>query len=644
MIQISIQNKIHFIFFVLLLMVHSVAFSQSKSHSEKQFDKAMESFNSGNLKLAATVAKKLIEKDPGFFNGYLLLAEIAHETDSVQQEIDYLEGARQQTSNPVIYVRLAEANYSLANYKEALNYFTRYLTSKNIPATRKEEIERKIANCKFAVEAQKHPVEFKPERLSVSINSINDEYWPVLSLDQKELIFTRLIHATGRLPQEDFYFSRLDSGKWSYAEPITEINTPWNEGAETLSADGKLLFFTACNRSNGRGSCDIYYSQFENGNWTPPGNVGGPVSTSSWEGQPSFSSDNRYLYFSSNRAGGKGQKDIWRAEFLGIKNQYELLWGKVENLGDSINTPGNEISPFIHANNKDLFFASDYHTGMGGMDLFRSEVKNDGRFSKPVNLGFPVNTIEDEQGLNISGDGRLAFFASARFKITGLDLFRFELDQSLRPDPVTYVKAKVVDAKTKQPVQAQVELLNFTNDNRERRIEKADENGEVLLCVPLGANYSFTVSEDDYLFYSQSFQLAGLKTLYQPFLLTIELEPVKVGAKMNLYNVYYKTDSFRILPASEPELQKLVSFLAHNPNLKVEIQGHTDNTGDPDKNQILSEKRAKSVVNFLMENGIDRNRLQSKGFGDRIPVATNNTEEGRKLNRRTTVKIIGNSE
>lgn len=644
MIQITIKNKINFILFVLLLMANSVVFAQTQSRTLKQFEKAMEYFNSGNLKLAAEVAEKVVEKEPDFYNAYLLLAEIAHETGSTQHEIEFLEKALQRTENPVIYVRLAEAKYTQEKYTDALVYFEKYLSLKEIPKERKAEIEQKIANCKFAVDAKKHPVEFQPERLSANVNSADDEYWPVLSIDQKELVFTRLIKTTGKLPQEDFYISRFDSGKWSYAEPITEINTLWNEGAETLSADGKLLFFTACNRPDGYGSCDIYFSELENGKWTTPQNAGNPVSTQSWEGQPSFSSDNRYLYFSSNRAGGKGQKDIWRAEFLGMKNRYELQWGKVENLGDSINTPGNEISPFIHANNKDLFFASDYHTGMGGMDLFRSKLQGQNQFSEPENLGYPINTVKDEQGLNISGDGTLGFFASSRNTDAGLDLYQFELDKKLRPNPVTYVKARIIDAKTEQPVSAQVELDGLTLENSETRKEMADKNGEILLCLPAGNNYLFTVSEHDYLFYSQSFQLTDVNTLYKPFLLTIALHPVEVGAEMNLYNVYYETDSFKILPASGPELQKLVTFLSNNPQLKVEIQGHTDNTGNTDKNQLLSEKRAKSVVDFLVENGIDKKRLQAKGFGEQKPVATNETAEGRKLNRRTTVKIIDNSE
>ncbi len=641
MIHFFTINKIQLALLLTVLFFHFTIFSQGQTRSEKQFEKAVACFNSGDMQQAAETAEKIVEKDPAFFNAYLLLAEIAHESKGTKKEIEYLKLAQENSDNPVIYVRMAEAEYLLGEYESALENFNKYISTSKISEKRKAEIQLKIASCEFAIEAIKNPVEFTPEKMSKNINSSTDEYWPVLSLDQKELVFTRLIKTQGKLPQEDFFISRFDEGNWCKAKPISEINTDWNEGAETLSADGKLMFFTACNRNDGKGSCDIYFSKNENEKWSVPKNVGAPVNTSQWEGQPSFSSDNRYLYFSSNRSGGKGQKDIWRAEFLGFGNANELVWGKMENLGDSINTPGNEISPFIHANNKDLFFASDYHTGMGGMDLFRSSLKDEKEFSTPQNLGFPINTLKDEQGLNISSDGTIAFFASAREKDTGLDIYRFELDKNLRPEPATYVKAKITNIKTGAPVMAAVELTNLTNTNYKERLEKADNKGEVLICLPTGSNYSFTVSEDGFLFYSQAFPLNGTNTLYEPYLLAIELQPIEIGAKMNLYNVYYKTDSYTILPASEPELQKLLTFLKQNPDLKVEIQGHTDNTGQADKNQALSEKRAQSVVQFLVERGISSERLQAKGFGEQLPVATNDTEEGKRLNRRTTVKITG---
>jgi outer membrane protein OmpA-like peptidoglycan-associated protein len=270
------------------------------------------------------------------------------------------------------------------------------------------------------------------------------------------------------------------------------------------------------------------------------------------------------------------------------------------------------------------------------MDLFLSEIQKDGTMPEPKNPGFPINTYKDEQGLNISFDGTTAYFASERKPGFGLDIFTFKLPEEISPEPVTYVKAKITDAETGTVVQAVVELIILSSDSAIYRTEKADKNGEILLCLPLNDNYAFNVSEPGYLFYSQSFQLKEMKTLKTPNEIEIRLNRINIGAEMNLYNIYFETDSFRILSDSEPELKKLTTFLKNNPQVEVEIQGHTDNTG---RNLVLSELRAKSVVEYLVSNGIAAKRLQSKGFGEFHPVATNETEEGRMLNRRTTIKI-----
>jgi len=504
---------------------------------------------------------------------------------------------------------------------------------------REVEINRKISNCRFAIFAIKNPVSFNPENFSKKINSENDEYWPVFSLDQKTMVFTRLVKTSGARPQEDFYVSSFDSGIWQEPVPIKEINSPENEGAQCLSADGRLLFFTACNRMSGKGSCDIYYAVYENEKWSTPRNAGEPLNTAAWEAQPSFSSDNKYLYFSSTQQGGKGAKDIWRIELTGINKNGDLIWGIPENLGDSINTPGDEISPFIHPNNSDFYFVSDYHTGMGGYDVFRSKQNSDGSFSIPENLGYPINTSGNEQGLTIAADGETALFASERDKQNGLDIFTFKLDNEQNVLPATYVKAKVTDAVSGKTVRAEIQLTNLISNTT--RYELTDKNGVVLLCLPVGTNYAFNVSKDGFLFYSQSFPLETVKSIEKPCQVDIKLKPVKQGAAMNLYNIYFETDSFRILPESEPELNKLTTFLNNNSAIEVEIQGHTDNSGDAEKNLELSEKRAKSVVDYLLNQGIPAKRLQWKGYGENNPIETNETEEGKQKNRRTTIRIVG---
>ena len=626
---------------VVIVLTFAVfwASAQYNAKTLQQFEKALQYYNLQEYDNAVLEIEKLLKKSPGFVDATLLLADVYHDNGKTELEIQALESALQYAQNGLIYLRLGKSYFSIGKYEMALQNFETYLQTPNISEVRKAEVKHNILNCRFAMDAMKKPVNFKPERLSENINTENDEYWPSVSLDGSKLVFTRLQKPSSGLPQEDFFISEFDSMGWGRVSPIIEINTKENEGAQALSADGRFLFFTACNRSDGSGSCDIYYSVNNGKFWSKPKNAGIILNSRSWDAQPSLSSDNRYLYFSSNREGGRGKKDIWRAELLEIYENGNLRWGLPKNLGDSINTPGDEISPFIHPDNINFYFASDYQLGMGGLDLFLSELKSDGTFSKPKNLGFPINTFGNEQGLNISSDGTTAYFASGRVPGFGLDIFTFQLPPEISPEPVTYVKAKITDAETGAIIRATVELINLSSDSINSRMLKANENGEILLCLPLKANYSFNVSQEGYLFYSHSIQLKEKNTLEKPEQFVIKLNRINVGAEMNLYNIYFETDSFRILPVSEPELDKLILLLKNNPNIEVEIQGHTDNTGRPERNLVLSEKRAKSVVDFLISNGIQANRLQFKGFGESRPVASNETEEGRNLNRRTTIKI-----
>ena len=636
MLQNSVQYKYLFLFIFLLPFFFAEA--QNSTKTQQQFDKALQYYKLQEYENSIAEIEKLLKKTPDYVDAILLQADVYHEMKATGLEIEALENALRYSQRALIFYRLGKANFSDGIYEKALFNLEKYLQEKGIPDARKTEVEQTILSCRFAIDAVKNPVEFNPERLSENINTTNDEYWPSVSLDGGRLVFTRLIKTAGQLPQEDFLIAEFDSAGWEMAMPVTEINTRENEGAQALSADGRLLFFTACNRSGGHGSCDIYYSFFNGKKWSAPKNAGN-VNSSSWDAQPTISSDNRFLYFSSNRDGGKGKKDIWRAEFVAINENGTIKWNQPQNEGNVINTTGDEISPFLHPNNKSFYFASDFHPGMGGMDLFLSEIQSDGSFSQPKNLGFPINTRKDEQGLNISFDGKTAFFASEREPGFGLDIYSFELPESIRPEPVSYVKAKITDAESGEVVRAVVDLINLSADTTNRRTETADENGEILLCLPLNANYSFNVSADGYLFYSQAFQFMEVKTIEAPENIEIGLNRIEIGAEMNLYNIYFETDSFRILPDSEPELEKLVLFLQNNPQLEVEIQGHTDNTGRPEHNLTLSELRAKSVVEYLVINKIERNRMQFKGFGETRPVATNETAEGKMLNRRTTVKI-----
>jgi len=630
---------------VLLLQVWGLislnVAAQNNKKEEKLFEEAKNAYSSKSYNVAIEKCTRIIANNSKSYDAHLLLADIYGEIDSVNLEIQHLTKAKEIAARPVIDFRLGEAYYKKADYSEALIYYNVYSIDTLIPEKRQFLLACKIASCQFAIHSIENPVEFEPRNMGDQVNSEYDEYWPTPSLDGKKLVFTRLIKGNGQMTQEDFYIADLDSAEAKNSEPITEVNTPDNEGAQTLSADSKILFFTACNRRDGLGGCDIYFSRFVNGKWSKPANAGNVLNSTAWEGQPSFSSDNKYLYFSSSRPDGKGNKDIWRAEFKGFSEIGTPQFKTPVNLGAEINTTGNEISPFIHANGRNFYFASDTQIGMGGFDLFTAEIDEFGKISGMKNMGYPINTVKDELGLTICSIGQTAYFSSARVADKGLDIFAFNLDRGLRPTPVSYVKAKITDKKSRKAIQADIELINLSYSPPQRRIENADEHGEVTLALPLQRNYSFNVSQPGYLFYSRSILLKDSSSIVDPFVLAIELESIEVGAKMELYNIYYETDSFRILPQSEPELVKLVAFMKNNADLKVQIQGHTDSTGSAERNQKLSELRAISVVEYLVKNGIDKNRLESAGFGDKVPVADNATEEGRRQNRRTTVKILG---
>ena len=499
---------------------------------------------------------------------------------------------------------------------------------------------KSIKNCQFALKAMKKPVPFNPESVGTGINSIDDEYWPSITADGQVLMFTRQPNKitdpgfTG-IVQEDFYISYFSDNKWQKAfNAGAPLNTIQNEGAQTLSSDGSYMFFTACNRPGGMGNCDIYFSSFTDGKWSEPSNLGAPVNTSHWESTPSISADGKALFFSSSRPGGFGGKDIWLTR-LNEKNQ----WTEPVNLGPTINTDGDEMSPFIHFDGKTLYFASDGRVGMGGFDLFMTRLNDDSTWTEPLNLGYPINTYNDEMGLIIESGGQKAYYSSVRDKSKGKDIFSFNLYESIRPNPVSYMKGKVFDKETGKLLKAEYELINLSTGKIIMK-NMTDETGNFQVCLPSGYNYGINVSKPGYLFYSENFMFEGIHTASKPYIKRIVLNPAIVGEKMQLSNVFYEIDSWQLKQESITELDNLAALLAENKNLVIEIGGYTDSTGSLQYNMSLSEKRALSVVNYLIKKGIASDRLKYKGYGNNSPLGDNVTIEGRRLNRRTEAKII----
>jgi len=621
---------------------YSQGFHTTSNRALKIYNEGLSAFNFLDYDKAEKLFSEAILLDGRFYEAYMMLGELLSKRKRYFEASQNFNKAIKIDSlfyKPVFF-NVANAEFLSGDYYNSLIHYKVYLSQAGILEKNKSLAEKNVRNCEFALTAVKNPVPFNPLNIGSSINTKDDEYWPSITADGQIFMFTRQ-HTTNDNPspfgkdQEDFYLSNFSDNAWQKAiNAGIPLNTRQNEGAQTLSSNGRYMFFTACDRYGGIGSCDIYFSSFNDGQWSEPSNLGYPVNTPSWESQPSISSDGKKLFFSSSRPGGVGGKDIWYS-VLNEKNE----WGTPQNLGRNINTLSDEMSPFIHFDGKTLYFASEGRTGMGGFDIFLTRMINDSVWSDPQNLGYPINTYNDEMGLIIESNGQKAYFSSVRDKSGGKDIFYFDLYEAARPNPVSYLKGKVYDKETGKLIKADYELVNLSTGKIILK-NSTDKTGNFLVCLPSGYNYGINVNKPGYLFYSDNFMFEGEHSVAEPYIKKISLNPIKLGQKMQLSNVFYEIDSWELKKESIVELTNLVKLLRENINLAMEIGGYTDSTGTDDYNILLAEKRALSVVSYLIDHGISKDRLQFKGYGNASPVGDNNTPEGRKLNRRTEAKII----
>ncbi len=631
---------------ILMLSGHLCGqqYSTNSRKAVKWYEDAVSHFRAMDDELAEKSLLKAIKADDTFIEAYQLLAQVCFEQGRTGEAIIQFSKALEldPEGNPDGYRLLAGLTILTGDYDRTLELIDKFLS---FPAhlTRSREIALILkADCEFAREALKNPVPFNPINLGDSVNSAYNEYWPSLSVDEKILMFTVMIPRDPELGltigniHEDFFYSRRIGNHWSHRQNAgAPLNTPDNEGAHTITADGRCLLFTACNRRDGKGKCDIYISRLEDGQWNKPENLGAPVNSPYSEKHPSISADGRVLFFTSDRPGGKGSYDIWYSVKSGDK------WGEPINLGDSVNTFGLEQSPFIHPDQQSLYFSSTGWPGMGQGDLFYSRLKADRNWSEPVNLGYPINTFNDEIGLTVNARGNLAYFASDRGSGTDTDLYSFELPQDVKPVMVSYLTGRVFDSRNMKGIAAVIQLIDLESEEIVMEIKSSPGEGDYLVSLPTDRDYALNVSAEGYLFWSDNFSFSGEYSRKEPYRQDIPLERINVGSSVVLNNIFFETDSHELLPESVVELNKVLDFMLQNPSVAIEISGHTDSTGTPIHNQELSELRAREVVDFLIEGGIAPDRLKPAGYGDSRPVADNISEAGRRQNRRTELKIVG---
>ena len=616
---------------------------QTGKKADALYNEAKIQATKGDRLKAIALLNQVIKTDIQYYLAYFGLADVYHGTGQKILEKEYLIKGLEIAGDkfPNGYKYMAEILFTDAEYNEAfknIEHFSRL--KKNLT---KDE-NRFLETCRFADKAIKSPVPFQPENAGAAINTSAEEYWPSLNGESNALIFTRLIKKDSAnngivLPQEDFYLSKIDSSGWQVAKPLgPPINTDDNEGAQCISPDGRLLFFTGCSRADGLGSCDIYMSVKQKGKWSEPVNLGTPVNSGFWESQPSISADGQWLYFTSNRKGGKGNMDIWRAEQIAITKNGFPVYEKVVNM-EMLNTPGFDLSPFIHADGKTLYFASDYWPGMGGKDIFSVQVDSN-KTDVPKNLGYPINTSKNEEGLVVEVSGKKAWFTANQSGFGGRDIFSFSLPEEAMPEQVSWVKGVISDKNTGRMVFADIGLNDLVSSKLVQHLYPFENEGEFLFCLPSKRNYGLSIAKEGYLFHSENFNLLAENSRQQPLNLNIKLEPIAIGKTTILKNIFFETDSFSLKLESNEQLREIVDFMNKNSKLVIEIGGHTDSQGSESYNLNLSAKRADAVVKYLVDSGIAPLRLKSNGYGFSNPIADNSTEEGKAQNRRTEFKIL----
>jgi len=619
--------------------------------TEKLYDDGISMFKKGNYSQAGLILKNVLKEEPGCVDAYYVMGLINFKkanSNFREAEKYFMETVKRCPGyDPYVYYYLGEINYVNEKFDTVVLYMSEFL--KDVDKIKFDADYNRATDLlrysRFYVEMIRHPVPFHLKVVE-GISTPENEYLPILSPDNQIALFTREKKFPGdknsvvQTPRskEKFMYSMLDSdGNFDIGEEMPEpFNINDNEGGATLTADNNVLYYTVCKFDKVRRylNCDIYFSEFINDEWTQIQSVSKKINLSgSWESQPSISADGRTLYFVSDRVGGYGGYDIYRS----IKND-NGEWGTPINMGPSINSQSNEKSPFIHPDGKTLYFSSDGWLGLGGYDIFYSRLKEDGTWSKPRNIGYPINSPDDEVGFFVSTDGSRGFFASNKFSEKGgWDLYSFELYNEARPEKVLFIKGTVKSESDIEPVKARIELTNI-DTKKTSQIPMDTMTGKYVAVTPFNSDYIMTVKKEGYVYESK--YIARIDSIFRnPAEVNVEIKPIELNKSYRINDIYFGFNSYDLTVESKVVLDQLIGFLNENPSICIQIQGHTDNIGNDNVNLRLSGDRARSVYNYLIEKEIQAKRLTYQGFGESMPVAPNNTEEGRAKNRRTVFVI-----
>lgn len=549
-----------------------------------------------------------------------------------------------------VYFYVAESNFFQARYAEAVPAYEAFLDVPRAGIQLRGTARTRLRKAEWAAQHLADSIEFRPRNLGPNINGPGEDYNAFLTADDSLLLFNshRAGNIGGHKPRvfheygSDFYMGvRTGPAADAWQEAVhlgKPLNSLTHEKEFWWSGDGQRLLFGRhpLYVIMGEKDCDIYESQFDGARgWAEPRKIGGGADSPQCDSWPSLSADGRSLYFVSNRPGGQGGYDIWLTQWDGRQ------WGEATNLGPTINTPGDEFDVFIHPDDQTLYFTSNYHPGFGGYDIFRARRRPGGSWQRPENLGYPLNTPFDEFDFFVNASGTTGYINSNRRGGEGQqDLYAFALDERIRPLPIRIVKGKVVDLQNGAPLPARVAITDLATGDTLQSVTTRPSSGEFLLTLPPGGELGYALrveGGDGYLFYSLHFDQDTLSNRTD---LRIELPPLEPGAKIVLNNVFFDVDQAELKPASKLELKAVAEVLKQHPTMQVELAGHTDSDASEAHNRDLSQRRARAVKAFLVEQGIAAERLTAKGYGESEPLVPNTSAANKARNRRTELHIL----
>jgi outer membrane protein OmpA-like peptidoglycan-associated protein len=603
-----------------------------------QNKKAVQNYEAGISALNSNDTQKAIEfftlaasKDSQYADPTIALFQVYHDQKDFKKAIYYFDLIKKIDTAAALpfLVKQGVALASLGQYDAAYKLLEPYISNNSIPAYLKDKATALFAVCQFAI-AEKMAPEISIHNMGDSINSPASEYFPTISIQDSLFLFMRRLN----LSREDFYTSSMGVDGFSAAIPLSDtLNFAAKKGSMSLSADLQTLYYAADYAEQGYGRYDIYKVQRSPWGWSKPKNLGQKINSDYWESAPSIAPDGNAIYFASNRPEGYGGIDI----YVSFKNE-KGFWEEAINLGPSINTKGDDQTPFIHADNQSLYFSSNGRAGFGGSDIYVSRKKIDGNWTTPVNLGYPINTYDNEGSIAVASNGANAYIASDRSDSRGeLDIYKITLAENTRAFKTWFIKGQIVDATTKKSIAAALQIVDPASGYPMMEMQ-IDSMGQFLLALPYFDSLGLKINSPGHDYLSSILPIDSVK-LMAGKTFDFALTPIEKEFTKTFNQVYFETNAAVLQVISSVELDALVRYLKNTLNAQILIEGHTDNTGTSAKNNLLSLQRANAIGDYLQQKGIAANRIQRKGLGATMPIADNNTLAGRAKNRRTSFTI-----